>query len=164
MGGHIISLRGTGTQRVALYATRVPIGDGAGIDRRHAEIGGVEGARVDAQALGINLVIWCQNLRVTRPVEAHVENFVGRHAVGPGGTDQLHACRSDGVKCVGCEAAARCRGKRISAEWCGLGAVSEHVPARELHLVVHLMVDLDHKAVHRIRVGVVNNLLESAWS
>src|ERR1051325_8719218 len=52
----VIGLNGAGTKRVAYNATRISVGHRAGIDRRHAEIGGVQGACVDAKVQGINLV------------------------------------------------------------------------------------------------------------
>ncbi len=74
----------------------------------------------------------------------------------------MYACRSDGVKCVGFEAAAGRWRKRISAEWCGLGAVGEHIPPREVHFVVHPMVNPDDEAAHLVSIGAGNGLREPA--
>src|SRR5262249_1163295 len=109
-----------------------------------------------------NLVINSQNLCVTRPVEANVKNFVGRYAVQPGGTSQLHARRSDGVKGVRCQPATSWWRKRIPAGWSGLRAVGERIPARQLQLVVHLMVNPNDEGANLVGIGTGYGLGKSA--
>ena len=43
-----------------------------------------------------------------------------------------------------------------------MGAVSERIAARQLHLVVHLMVNPDDKAAHLVGIGAGNGLCKPA--
>src|ERR1700686_984883 len=156
----VVSLGWTRAQRVAKDAADIP-GRGRAVYRRHTVIQWIERTGVNAEAQWINLVIYVQDLRVTSPVETRIENLVGGQIVSPGKADQLYSRGRNGVEHVGLPGRTG-RRHRVSRRWRRLKTVRKHVAAGELHLVVHLVVDLDKETVHRIGVRNLNDLLESA--
>src|ERR1700747_211926 len=147
--GVVVLLRAS-TERVASNAPDVSERYVIRVEYGHAEVTGGQWTRIDTQAVGVNLVVHVQDLRIPGPVETHVQNLGRGHGPSHGCAGHLHACRGNGVESVRAEASPGGRGGGVSGHRCGLEAIRIHVPPRDREFGVHFVIDLYEETVHRV--------------
>ena len=124
------------------------------IDIRHTEVSRTERTGVDAQALGINFVVYIEQVGEPGIAESALQDFVIAYIPGP--TYPCHLCprRCDRVEKIGWMVTASLEaGKRRSA----LKAISEQIADRKSVMLAQFVIEFDAEfVVARGRWNILN--------